>query len=230
MRSSREKKVLIHKQIFSSTNATPKLSHDSIEFNKLKSNWLNERCLEAARVPRNIDAIYKRMLDILCQSPKFSVEETEVISTLLFNMQQIFTETQVCLPKALDLCLNLHQIWEYTYVKYPDGSFHRIILNKDSANFENVYSNDGIDNRFSDSFKCFDGEPDLERIMQGDFSTLNNNGDCVLQFNVIFRWAWESWRLAVGNKIGTIYPTLVQYMNIGAEKNGKKIFYSTLMN
>lgn len=189
----------------------------------MKAKWLNDRCAEAAHIPRNVDEIYNRMMDILCQSPKFSETETEVLSTLLFNMQQIFTETQVCLPKMLDLCLNLHQIWEFTYVKYPDGRFHRITLKKDSENVQQFYSDDGIDNEFSDSFKCFDGEPDLERIMQGDFAQLND-GNCVLKFNVIFRWAWESWRLAVGSKIGEIYPTLVQYMNFGAQKNGK--FYS----
>lgn len=159
------------------------------------------------------------MMDILCQSPKFSETETEVLSTLLFNMQQIFTETQVCLPKILDLCSNLHKIWEYTYVKYPDGTFHRIILKKDSANVQQFYFDGDISNEYSESFKCFNGEPDMEAIMQGDFSKLNN-GDCVLKFNEVFRWAWESWRLVVGNKIGEIYPTLVKYMNFGAKSNG----------
>lgn len=163
------------------------------------------------------------MMDILCQSPKFSEGETAVLSTLIFAMQRIFTETQVCLPKMLDLCLNLHEIWAYTYVKYPDGRFHRIMLRKDSENVHQFYADGGIDNEHSDSFKCFDGEPDLERIMQGDFSALNH-GDCALKFNEIFRWAWESWRLAVGNEIGKIYPTLVQYMNYGAKRNGNFIF------
>lgn len=207
---------------FSSVNSTPKLSHDSVEFNKVKCKWLNDRCSEAAHLPRNVDETYNRMMDILCQSPKFSETETEVLSTLLFTMQQIFTETQVCLPKMLDLCSNLHQIWAYTYVKYPDGRFHRITLRKDSENVHQLYANDGISNYYSDAFKCFNGEPDLERIMQGDFSALND-GDCTPKFNEIFRWAWESWRLAVGNKIGEIYPTLVQYMNFGAKKNGNCI-------
>lgn len=207
-------------------NSTPTLSHDSVEFNKVKSKWINSRCAEAANLPRNVDEIYNRMMDILCQSPKFSETETEVISTLLFNMQQIFTETQVCLPKMLNLCTNENRIWEYTYVKYPDGTLHRIVLKKDSANGQQFYADDGINNQFSDSFKCFNGEPDLERIMQGDFSELDN-GDCALKFNEIFRWAWESWRLAVGNKIGEIYPTLVQYMNFGAKKNGN--YFSLLL-
>ncbi|KAJ6636732.1 Angiotensin-converting enzyme [Pseudolycoriella hygida] len=202
-----------------SLNATPKLSHDSVEFNKVKCKWLNSRCSEAAQLPENVDETFNRMMDLLCRSPKFSEMETEVISTLLFNMQQIFTETEICLPKSLDLCLNANQIWEYTYVKYPDDSFHRIILQKDSAHSHQIHSDVGIVSDYRDSFQCFSGEPDLERIMQGDFSKLDN-GNCVLKFNEIFRWAWESWRLAVGNKIGDLYPTLVQYMNFGAKNNG----------
>lgn len=205
---------------FFSVNSTPKLAHDSIQFNKIKSKWLNDRCTEAVDIPRNVDNVLNRMMDILCQSPKFSESETEILSSLLFSMQQIFTETQVCLPTTLDLCVEMHKIWECTYVKHPDGSFHHIILKQNSMDVDHLYSNDGIDNRFSESFQCFDGEPDLERIMQGDFTKLSN-GDCTLKFNEIFRWAWESWRLAVGNKIGNIYPTLVEYMNIGATNNGK---------
>ncbi|XP_037024274.1 angiotensin-converting enzyme-like [Bradysia coprophila] len=204
-----------------SVNATPQLSQDSVEFNKAKSEWQNNRCSDVAYLPRNVNEIYNRMMDILCQSPAFSDMETEVLSTLLFSMQRIFTETQVCLPKMLDLCSNLPKIWEYTFVKDPDGSFHRIALTKDSTNVEQAYSKVGIDKSFSGSFKCYDGEPDLERIMQGDFAILND-GDCVLDFSIIFRWVWESWRLAVGNKIGEIYPTLVQYMNFGARRSGFK--------
>lgn len=66
---------------------------------------------------------------------------------------------------------------------------------------------------------CFNGEPDLERIMKGDFSVFQRN-DCALRLNEMFRWAWESWRLAVGPSIHEIYPKAVQIMNIGARNNG----------
>lgn len=200
-------------------NATPKLSADSIEFNKVKSNWINSLCAEVTNLPKDVSEVYNRMMEIMCKCPKFSETETEVLSTLLFSMEEIFTETQVCLPKSIDLCSNTKQMWEYTYVKYPDGKLHRIILKKDSANFQQ-FDNDEINEEFGNEFMCFNGEPDLERIMQGDFSLLSN-GDCFLKFNDIFRWAWESWRLAVGNKIGDLYPTLVQYMNFGAKNSGK---------
>lgn len=69
---------------------------------------------------------------------------------------------------------------------------------------------------------CFDGESDLDRIMSGDFSLLNRS-DCALRFNEIFHWAWESWRAAVGNKIGDIYPYAISLMNIGSKNNGKSL-------
>lgn len=159
-------------------------------------------------------------MGILCADPIFSETETEILSTLLFNMEEIFTETQICLPKNLDLCTDSNKMWEFTFIKRPDGTFHRIVLKKDTANIQQFYFDKGVDKKYSNSFKCFSGEPDLERIMQGDFS-LMTNGNCVPKFNVIFQWAWESWRLAVGTEIGTIYPTIVQYMNFGAKKNGK---------
>lgn len=67
---------------------------------------------------------------------------------------------------------------------------------------------------------CFDSEPELDRIMSGDFSPFQRN-DCLLRFNEVFRWAWESWRLAVGIEIGTLYPIAIEIMNIGARNGGK---------
>lgn len=64
------------------------------------------------------------------------------------------------------------------------------------------------------------GEPDLERIVKGDFGRLERP-DCALRFNEVFRWAWETWRLAVGNRIGDVYPIAVQIMNEGARSKGK---------
>lgn len=67
---------------------------------------------------------------------------------------------------------------------------------------------------------CFGGEEEFEVIMRGDFTAFNRS-DCALRFNEIFRWAWESWRSAVGNEIGTIYAKAIDVMNIGARANGK---------
>lgn len=68
---------------------------------------------------------------------------------------------------------------------------------------------------------CLGGEEEFELIMRGDFTALNRS-DCALRFNEIFRWAWESWRSAVGNEIGTIYAKAIDVMNIGARANGKR--------
>lgn len=43
---------------------------------------------------------------------------------------------------------------------------------------------------------------------------------CLLPKNLIYRWAWESVRLAIGPRIGTLYSDAVQIMNIGAQNNG----------
>lgn len=74
----------------------------------------------------------------------------------------------------------------------------------------------------SQSMICLDGESDLNRITSGDFSTLQRP-DCAFRFNEVFRWAWESWRAAVGERIGQIYPYAIQVMNAGARANGNKI-------
>lgn len=73
----------------------------------------------------------------------------------------------------------------------------------------------------SQSMTCLDGESDLNRIMSGDFSALQRS-DCAFRFTEVFRWAWESWRAAVGNRIAEIYPYAIQLMNSGARSNGDK--------
>lgn len=75
---------------------------------------------------------------------------------------------------------------------------------------------------------CFGGEEDFELIMRGDFAAFNRS-DCALRFNEIFRWAWESWRAAVGNVIGTIYTKAIDIMNIGARANGTTLISFTIL-
>lgn len=71
----------------------------------------------------------------------------------------------------------------------------------------------------SSEMMCLGGEEEFDRIMNGDFSAFNRS-DCALRFNEVFHWAWESWRAAVGTKIGTIYAKAIDVMNIGAKANG----------
>lgn len=71
----------------------------------------------------------------------------------------------------------------------------------------------------SSDMMCLGGEEELDRIMSGDFTAFNRS-DCALQFHTVFRWAWESWRAAVGTRIGSIYSKAVDVMNVGARANG----------
>lgn len=80
----------------------------------------------------------------------------------------------------------------------------------------------------SDEMMCIGGEEEFERIMSGDFNAFNRS-DCALRFNEIFRWAWESWRAAVGTKIGAIYTNAIKIMNAGAKANGLYILRKKLL-
>lgn len=73
---------------------------------------------------------------------------------------------------------------------------------------------------FTADMVCLGGEDEFEVLMHGDFTAFNRS-DCALRFNEVFRWAWESWRAAVGNEIGTIYEKAIDIMNVGARTNGK---------
>lgn len=66
---------------------------------------------------------------------------------------------------------------------------------------------------------CLGGEEELDRIMKGNFDAFNRS-DCALRYNEIFRWSWETWHLAVGNKIGQTYGNTIALMNAGAKANG----------
>lgn len=68
-------------------------------------------------------------------------------------------------------------------------------------------------------FVCFEGETDLENLMAGNFKSLRRN-DCSFRENEVIRWAWEAWRLAVGVKVGEIFPKAAGLMNEGARRNG----------
>ena len=74
--------------------------------------------------------------------------------------------------------------------------------------------------RNNGEFICFNGEPDLERIMYGNFDSFDRN-DCMLNSKEIFNWAWEAWRFAVGPPIASVYPEAIFLMNIGAINNGR---------
>lgn len=66
---------------------------------------------------------------------------------------------------------------------------------------------------------CLGGEDELDGIMKGNFDAFNRS-DCALRYNEIFRWSWETWHLAIGNKIAQTYGKTIGLMNAGANANG----------
>lgn len=188
------------------------------------------------------------MLYLLCRGPKFTEYQATELSSNLNKMQDIYTGTKVCLPKNFDLCKNLDRIWNFTYIETSQGEFYPLDLNTVQPNqlnklselnyfdgdlsqdyyifdsSDSINSNTEVDIR-KGPFICLNGEPELERIMSGDFSSLQRN-DCMLKTNEILRWTWESWRMSVGPPIQILYPNAVFLMNIGANNNGERFFYS----
>lgn len=128
-----------------------------------------------------------------------------------------------------------HGSFEFTYLKKLIDLVHRNHVSKlrhyDGSIPQNYYIN-GVKKVTSQEDKnmetefcsadviCYGGEEEFELIMRGDFTAFNRS-DCALRFNEVFRWAWESWRAAVGNEIGKIYAKAIDIMNIGASANGK---------
>ncbi|XP_031620875.1 angiotensin-converting enzyme-like isoform X2 [Contarinia nasturtii] len=180
---------------------------------------------------------------LLCAGPKFNEKQTDQLTFYLQQMQTIFTTTEICLPQQFDVCLNLDRIWEFTYVLRNGDHIEPLCLDAvkpkvhvtklnlyDGSIQKNYYVN-GVskitqqqDRKVERELRvnnmiCLGGEEEFDRIMSGDFIAFNRS-DCALRFNEIFRWAWESWRTAVGNKIGTIYGKTIDLMNIGAKANG----------
>lgn len=75
----------------------------------------------------------------------------------------------------------------------------------------------------TDDMICLGGEEELSNMLMGDFEAFDRV-DCDLRESDVFRWGWESWRSAVGNEIGQIYPHAISLMNVGAQTNGKVQF------
>lgn len=128
----------------------------------------------------------------------------------------ISTETEVCLPLELDICLDSKAVWDNTYIRTPSGTIYPMPLDG-----EEFSSQEPLVIGHPLTFRCFKNEPDLEKLMTGDFSPLGPL-DCLLPRNLIFRWAWQSIRLAVGPSVGSLFNDAVAFMNVGAQNDGYK--------
>ncbi|GAB0093220.1 Angiotensin-converting enzyme [Sergentomyia squamirostris] len=205
-----------------SVNPSEGLAEKGVQLNGMRSKWQEKKCDELlAMLETPIEEKVKRAAAILCRGPRFTAGEAETLSRSIGAMQNTYTDTQVCVPKGINICQRSELLWDYTFIRPPgDSEFFWINLRdfvegeadvKVSEYFSMIPASDK-------RFVCFDGEPDLERMMTGDFSLL---GEChPTKPEIIYQWAWEAWRMAVGVTIGEIYPTAVELMNRGAQHTG----------
>lgn len=70
------------------------------------------------------------MINILCNGPKFYENQSNRLSNVLYKMQNIFTGTQICIPKYFDVCLNLDQIWDFTYIRHPNNHMDKLLMDE----------------------------------------------------------------------------------------------------
>lgn len=79
------------------------------------------------------------MVNVLCNGPKFNENQSNRLSSLLYQMQNIFTGTQICIPKFFDVCLNLDQIWDFTYIRHPNNHMNKLLMDElDIPRFGNI--------------------------------------------------------------------------------------------
>lgn len=111
-----------------SVNPDQQLADDSKKFNAFKSIWINLKCAESNGMlstaygsPFQSDisniSLLESTTEKLCFGPKFTEYQTTQLSNYLYQMQTVFTGTQVCVPTHFDVCKNLDRIWEFTYVR-----------------------------------------------------------------------------------------------------------------
>ncbi|XP_059612587.1 angiotensin-converting enzyme-like [Phlebotomus argentipes] len=203
-----------------SVNPSESLGEEGVLLNGIRTKWQEEKCDEAlVLLASSTEPKMRRAVNLLCRGPRFSPDETQVLSRVIADMQDTYTDTQICLPKDVNACLRADSLWDFTFVRAPaDGGFFWLNLRdfiegEAVAKASDYFAIIPPDTRFA----CFDGEPDLERVMTGDFSVL---GCQPTRPEIIYHWAWEAWRMAVGVSIGNIYPSAVALMNRGARKGG----------
>lgn len=113
-----------------SINPTNELSGKSVQFNGKKSQWINERCADAKLFASPLTETQRNMINILCSGPKFNLEQSRRLSNVLYQIQDIYTGTQVCIPKSFDVCLNLDHIWDFTYIRHSDDQLKRLLMSE----------------------------------------------------------------------------------------------------
>lgn len=172
-------------------NPSDDLIEKGLELSIIKSNWRNLRCSEGDLIiqsQKDVNESQKRMLYLLCRGPKFTEYQTRELAKVLNHMSDVYSSTRICLPKHFDICKNTDRVWEYTYMKSSRGDFYQLILdgvkpkNYGRHELSKLHFWDGTfdDDYFvfnneenvdvfgaKTSFICYNGEPELERLMEG---------------------------------------------------------------
>ncbi|KFB42468.1 AGAP007622-PA-like protein [Anopheles sinensis] len=185
-----------------------------VQLAQRKTAWLRETCEEGAN-HRNYGWPYDRAYYLLCRGSRNTPEELSEMAQLFSFIQRIYTETLICIPGecgSQSPSLTEKVLWNHSFVRYPVRTISRLDL---SPIEPLVRETDKQHNtmHFAEELTCFHGEPDLERIMTGE--GLNRVCSGNLNHETILRWAWESWRMAVGPPMRQPYARLIDLMNMG---------------
>uniref|UniRef100_A0A182QPM5 Angiotensin-converting enzyme n=1 Tax=Anopheles farauti TaxID=69004 RepID=A0A182QPM5_9DIPT len=174
-----------------------------------KYGWLLETCDEGA-LYRQYGWPYDRAYYLLCRGTRNTPGELSEMAQLFAYIQRIYTESEVCIPADC----GPHQarnLWSNTFVRYPGLSTGHLDLSIVAP-----ASTRTMPTKVPQRLRCFTGEPDLERLMVSDgLQHVCGAGGPELPDETVLRWAWESWRMAVGPPMRKPYGRLIELMNSG---------------
>ncbi|KAG5675091.1 hypothetical protein PVAND_005023 [Polypedilum vanderplanki] len=181
-----------------------------------KQKFINRKCQQMLAINDKLDATQQRIYELTCNGLKFDNDE-EQRNLLEYSsmIQYIYTTTKICIPKDMDMCINAKDLWNFTFVQFADN-LKKVVIDKNEITFIEVSQN-------GRKLKCFSSEPQLEKIMENDFSSISsitNINECKENRDLINYWIWETWRHAIGPNIRLLYPKLVNAMNEGARRGG----------
>ncbi|KAL7043076.1 hypothetical protein ACKWTF_001382 [Chironomus riparius] len=176
--------------------------------------FINRKCKQMGAMNDELLDTQRRAYELMCSGVKFDdpLEQRELLETSS-QIQYIYTNTKICIPNSLDICSNAINLWNFTYVQSGDD-LRKLSFNREGE----IIFLDAKDNQIQ--LKCYSGEPQLEKLMDNDYSavTPKNTLDCKRNVDVINYWIWEVWRQSIGPNIRELYPKLIKTMNNGAQK------------
>ncbi|XP_050074546.1 angiotensin-converting enzyme-like [Anopheles maculipalpis] len=184
-----------------------------VQLAQRKSAWLQDTCDEGA-LYRQHGWPYDRAYYLLCRGPRNTPEELSEMAQLFSFIQRIYTESEVCIPANCGHRQDSNDVtilWSNTFVRYPGLSTGHLDLSFVAPVSQELTLS--IPTKLPNELQCFSGEPDLERLMLSE----GMERVCAGRFpdESVLRWAWESWRMAVGPPMRQPYGRLIELMNSG---------------